>query len=50
MLCKARHYITKEDLKILYYAIFFASPIWLSNLGSNYLGLQSTCLQTPNNR
>ena len=33
MLCKARHYITKEDLKILYYAIFsshllYGCQIW----------------------
>jgi hypothetical protein len=36
MLCKARHYINNEDLKILYYAIFsshliYACQIWARN-------------------
>ena len=39
MLCKARHYISKDDLKILYYAIFsshlmYGCQIWGQTLNS----------------
>ena len=35
MLCKARHYVSSDEIKSIYYAIFFlASFLWFSGLGS----------------
>ena len=34
MLSKVRYYVPKEELKSIYYAIFFSHVIWLPNLGS----------------
>ena len=50
MLCKARHYISKDDLKILYYALFSSHLIYGCQIWGQTLNSFNTKITTLQNR